>query len=110
MCREAGFRYPLAMTAAVFHDCVSPLGEDEELAPTQDVKGRLWDVLLMMRQALHSGPQSDMTMFEVHVVPNCKAGEAEWSPPQVKQLWATCGPLSATDPQPVITIYYPHER
>jgi hypothetical protein len=46
MVAEAGFRYPVAMTATVFCRYVAPLeGDGEELAPCQDIKGRLWDVL-----------------------------------------------------------------
>ena len=52
MVAEAGFRYPVAMTATAFHSCVSSLeGDDEKLAPCQDIKGRLWDVLWMLKAA-----------------------------------------------------------
>lgn len=54
MVREAGITIPVAVTTAVFDDCVSPIesaaGEPERgevLAPGQDIKGRLWDVLWM---------------------------------------------------------------
>ena len=53
MVAEAGFRYPVAMTATVFCSYVSPLeGDDEKLAPCQDIKGRLWDVLWMLKGEL----------------------------------------------------------
>ena len=53
MVAEAGFRYPVAMTATAFCSYVSPLeGDGEELAPCQDIKGRLWDVLWMLKAAI----------------------------------------------------------
>ena len=52
MVAEAGFRYPVAMTTTAFCSYVSPLeGDDEKLAPCQDIKGRLWDVLWMPARA-----------------------------------------------------------
>ena len=45
--REAGFRYPVALTSAAWATCVSvPAGVE-----CQDEKGRLWDVLTMLRHA-----------------------------------------------------------
>ena len=53
MVAEAGFRYPVAMTATAFCRYVSPLeGDDEKLAPCQDIQGRLWDVLWMLKVAI----------------------------------------------------------
>ncbi|MFZ1935813.1 MAG: DUF6573 family protein [Thermoguttaceae bacterium] len=50
MVAEAGFRYPVAMTATAFCRYVAPLeGDGEKLAPCQDIKGRLWDVLWMLK-------------------------------------------------------------
>lgn len=48
--RTAGFRWPIAMTAEAF-------GRYVELSPAAkragcDIKGRLWDVLWMMKQAI----------------------------------------------------------
>ena len=53
MVAEAGFRCPIAMTATAFCSCVSPLeGDGEKLAPCQDIQGRLWDVLWMLKAAI----------------------------------------------------------
>jgi hypothetical protein len=53
MVAEAGFRYPVAMTAMASCGYVSPLeGDDAKLAPCQDIKGRLWDVLWMLKLAI----------------------------------------------------------
>ncbi len=56
MVAEAGFRYPVAMTTTAFCRHVSPLdGDDEKLAPCQDIKGRLWDVLSRHRSRNAAG-------------------------------------------------------
>ena len=56
MVAVAGFRYPVAMTTTAFCRYVSPLeGDDEKLAPCQDIKGRLWDILWMLKLA-NRGP------------------------------------------------------
>ena len=75
MVAEAGFRYPVAMTATAFCSYVSPLeGDDEKLAPCQDIKGRLWDVLWMLKLAIRriQAPR-DMSAFSLRVVPNVPA-------------------------------------
>src|SRR5262249_20243181 len=60
--REAGFRYPVALTAAVWALCVEvPPG-----VAYQDEAGPLWDVLFMLRWAVgrSSGPE---VRFALHV-------------------------------------------
>ncbi len=72
MVAEAGFRYPVAMTATAFCRYVSPLeGDDEKLAPCQDIKGRLWDVLWMLKVAIRRiETPHDILRFSLRVVPN----------------------------------------
>jgi len=75
MVAEAGFRYPVGMTAMAFYSCVSPLeGDDEKLAPCQDTKGRLWDVLWMLKAAIRR-IQAPLAIlhFSLRVVPNVPA-------------------------------------
>lgn len=67
--REAGFRIPVAVTAAVWADCV----EWPETEPAiQNESGRLWDVVFMAamaaRQAARRG-EGDRTTFALLVVP-----------------------------------------
>jgi len=45
--REAGFRLPVAMTAAAWADCVTWSETDNQRQTHQDESGRLWDVLWM---------------------------------------------------------------
>jgi len=45
MAREAGFRFPVALTRAAWEDCVSWSDADSKRQTHQDEAGRLWDVL-----------------------------------------------------------------
>jgi hypothetical protein len=50
LARDAGLRFPVALTAAAWGDCVAWTDEDNERQGTvQDETGRLWDVLNMTR-------------------------------------------------------------
>jgi hypothetical protein len=91
--REAGIRYPVALTAAVWAHCVAvPEGIE-----CQDEAGRLWDVLHMLRIAIQRSASGDGVGFAVHV----RNDNREGTPPLV-QLWAVCGP--GDDAAPVITV------
>ena len=48
LAREAGFRYPVALTAGVWAECVAV----PEGVTGQDETGRLWDILTMLRFAI----------------------------------------------------------
>ncbi len=89
---EAGFRLPLAMTVTAFSKTVAPVGG--ELPPGQDAKGRLWDVLNLLRFAIRRNPDTDRVHFTVAV----------WNGERHEdvKLWAQIGP--GDDGQPVITI------
>lgn len=45
--REAGFRIPVAVTRAVWADCVEWTDEDTKRQRHQDEDGRLWDLVWM---------------------------------------------------------------
>jgi hypothetical protein len=61
--REAGFKYPVALTAAVWAKCVAvPPG-----VLCQDEAGRLWDVLWVLRWTIASGNAGAEIRFGVHV-------------------------------------------
>ncbi len=95
--REAGIRYPTALTAAAWQHCVAvPPG-----VTAQDERGRLWDVLFLLtiRARASSG---DTIHFQVHV----RNDNRERTPPLV-QLKAICGP--GDDAEPVITVMLPDE-
>ena len=91
MVREAGFVVPLAMTAAAF---AKTIGEPDKLPAGQDLKGRLWDVLWMLKLGI-KGPGRDRVDFKVSVLQD--KGRRE-----VVELYALIHPGDAGEP--VITI------
>jgi hypothetical protein len=95
--REAGIRYPVALTRAVWERCVTvPPG-----VLCQDEPGRLWDVLwLLACAARQSGGQE--VRFGVHV----RNDNRERTPPLLR-LKAVCGP--GDDNAQVITVMMPDE-
>lgn len=98
MARECGFRLPVAVTRAVWSDCIEVL----PTAEGQDEAGRLWDVLTVLRFAInrHRDHLSDRLDFTVHV--RHEPGRAE-----DMDLYARCGP--GDDMEPVITVMRPEE-
>ncbi|GAA3048480.1 DUF6573 family protein [Streptomyces glomeratus] len=52
LAREAGFRVPVALTAAAWAHCVLWGDEDSRRQTPQDETGRLWDILTMTRSAI----------------------------------------------------------
>jgi len=81
---EAGFKYPVALTAVVWAKCVAvPPG-----VLCQDEAGRLWDVLTMLRfAARRQGGGGSELRFGVHV----RNDNRDHTPPLVR-LKALCGP------------------
>lgn len=68
LAKEAGFRYPVAMTQTAWADCVEWSDLDSERQVCQDEIARLWDVLWL---AAHAAKRStgDRLTFGVHRVP-----------------------------------------
>jgi len=52
MAREAGFKWPVALTSAVWADCAAWSEDDNRQQAYQDESGRLWDVLFMASHAI----------------------------------------------------------
>ena len=91
--KEAGFRIPVAMTAGAFAKTV--VDPDVELPPGQDVEGRLWDVLTVLRVTILASPEiTDRVHFKVSV----------WNGRYRENvnLWAHTGPGDSGEP--VLTI------
>ena len=95
---EAGFKYPMAMTVGAFSTAIAPI--DGELPAGQDVKGRLWDLLMVFKAAIQSsrGP-GDRIDFSLSVWDGQRHNKVD--------LYALCGPGDTTEP--VITIMLPWE-
>jgi hypothetical protein len=89
MAREAGIKFPVAVTRSVF-----AVLEDTS-APAQDFQGRAWDMLMIFRVEARSC-DSD----EIHFAPLfTTAGSKKPGP---VPMWAKCGP--GDEGEPVVTI------
>jgi hypothetical protein len=96
---EAGIKFPVALTRAVYGRCV----EIPKDVRAQDESGRLWDVLWMLRCAIQGSipcrkPSPDLLYFSVSVR-NKKREQIE--------LKSLCHP--GDTPAPCITIMLPDE-
>ena len=96
--REAGFKFPVALTRAAWERCVRvPPG-----VACQDEAGRLWDVVWLLRWAIGRSDGGPEVRFAVHV----RDDNRERTPPLVR-LKAVCGP--GDQGEPVVTVMLPDE-
>lgn len=66
MAKEAGFKWPIAVTRAVWDEVITPTPHDEQEG--QSEKGRLWDILSMARLAAKANKdERDSVLFKVLV-------------------------------------------
>ncbi len=101
--REAGITFPVALTRAVFEDCVAWTKDDtRRKGVPNDEAGRLWDVVWMTRCAARRTNGDRMTVQLYRVPRDCKGKR-----PRRVTLKAICGP--GDDGEPVITIMQPDE-
>ena len=104
LARDAGFKWPVALTAAAWEDCVAWSDADNQRQAYQDQTGRLWDVLFMAAYAIRTARNADQQLlFDLHCIP-CD-GRATKS--QQLTLKLVLGP--GDDGKPVITIMLPGE-
>jgi hypothetical protein len=95
--REAGIRWPVALTCAAWGRCVRvPPG-----VACQDEAGRLWDVLFLLALAARRSAGAEVR-YGVHV----RTDNREGTPPLVR-LKALCGPGDGGEP--VVTVMLPDE-
>ena len=98
MVAELGYRIPVAITATAFARYV-------ELTPaakraSNDIKGRLWDVLWMLHYAIATGPRVGSTIrFQLYAL----IGGVS----RLVTLKAVMGP--GDEAEPVLTIMWPDE-
>jgi hypothetical protein len=99
--REAGIKFPVALTRAVWGQCVEVPGGVEY----QDERGRLWDVISMLKFAIGRarGP-AVLIRYELYVKNHNR--ERLTARDRVA-LKAVCGPGDVGEP--VITIMLPDE-
>ena len=96
LAKEAGFRFPVAMTSAAWQDAVAVPPD----CPCQDETGRLWDVLNVLRFAIRANSNVSELCFHVSVVGSDRQQHRI-------ELKSMCGP--GDDAAPVITILLPDE-
>jgi hypothetical protein len=101
--REAGFRVPVAITAAAWADCVAWSAEDSRRQTSQDQAGRLWDVLWIAFLAARGARGARDLLFPLYRI---ERGGHGIQPARTK-LRLTIGP--GDDPAPVITILMHNE-
>lgn len=100
--RDAGFRVPVAITAAAWEECVAWDASDSARQLYQDEAGRLWDVVWMAMHAARTG-QGARQAFQLRRVPR---GGRGCLPRQIT-LHMTIGPGDAGEP--VMTLLMPDE-
>ena len=97
--RDVGIRFNTAMTAAAFSQTVAPI-DGGKLPAGQDLQGRLWDVLWMLKNAIRNSGDTDIIHFKVIVAQMNNTRK-------LIKLKAVCGP--GDNAEPVITIMLPDE-
>ena len=101
LAREAGFKFPVALTAGAWERCVTvPPGVEG-----QDETGRLWDVLWMLRNGIRRSAGGERVDFSLYV--RSRQSHAELCERDRVELYALCGPGDAGEP--VITVMLPGE-
>ena len=102
--REAGFRWPVAISAGVWMDCVTWSEMDSAKQTPQDESGRLWDVVFMAAHAVRTQTGGGaMLLYDLARVP--RDGKARQA--VVTTLKLIVGPGDGGEP--VVTILLPDE-
>jgi len=104
MAREADLRWPVALTAAAWEDCVAWSKIDSDRQVPQDEAGRIWDVLYMGAYAVRTpkggGSWLDYALYRVP-----RDGHSKRA--RLTRLRLVVGP--GDDGEPVITILLRNE-
>lgn len=103
VCREAGFRYPVAVTRSVWSNLIE-LNPAAERAGC-DISGRTWDILWMLRVAIKGAPDGDTIPYSLCVVVPSDSPyrrSRHEATPSLVALKSVCGPDD--NGEPCITI------
>ena len=104
LAEEVGFRWPVAITAAAWEDCVGWTDADSARQVHQDLAGRLWDLVYMASHAIRTGRGSgDRLLFQLYRVPR----DGYSTKAALVTLKLIVGP--GDHGEPVITILLPDE-
>lgn len=98
MAREAGIKYPTAVTCRVWDELVVP--DEDSRKEGQSEPGRMWDVLWMLRMTIQTGESGSEVRFPVVFV-------AARNRRTTVTLKSICGP--GDDLSPCITIMFEDE-
>lgn len=98
--KESGIRFPVAMTAAAYAHCVAMNPKAERAL--NDVSGRLWDVLWMLRNACRNAAGETLFFTVYAVTPDSRGIK-----PRTVRLKCACGPND--DLTPCLTVMFPEE-
>ena len=102
--QEVGFTIPVALTSAVWADCVAWTDDDSRKNPFQDQSGRLYDVLFMASFAIRTSANAgDRLLYELYRVP--RDGYSTEAKPVTLKLIVGPGDHG----EPVLTILLPDE-
>jgi hypothetical protein len=102
--KEAGFKWPVALTANAWADCVAWTKDDSQKQVHQDQSGRLWDLMYMASHAIRTSKDSgDRLVFQLYRVP--RDGHS------TEAVLVTLKLIVAPDDsgEPVITLLLPQE-
>ena len=104
LAEEVGFTRHVALTSAVWADCVAWTDEDSEAQGHQDQSGRLYDVLFMAAFAIRTSTGAgDRLLFELYRVP--RDGHSTEARPKTLKLIVGPGDVG----EPVMTVLLPDE-
>ena len=105
LAQEAGFNSPVALTSAVWEDCVVWTDTDNQRQVYQTQSGRLCDVLAMAGFAIRANPStSNQLLYELYRVPR----DGHSTKAQLVRLKLIIGP--GDHDEPVLTILLPTEN
>jgi len=99
LAREAGFKWPVAVTDHLYHSYIIPALA--LVAEGQSIQGRLWDILSVLRHAIRSS--KDDTYLSFSVLFQMSPG----APPVSVELVSVAGPDD--DGSPCLTIMLPED-
>jgi len=102
--KEAGIRFPVALTRRVFDDCVCWQENDAAQSQfPQDESGRLWDVVWLLRHAMLSAPAGESAVtYRISRIPRPGCGKLKEVRLRALVHPGDCG-------EPVITVMFPDE-
>ncbi|MCY4641758.1 MAG: hypothetical protein OXC41_03550 [Gammaproteobacteria bacterium] len=99
--KEAGFKVPVALTQAVYEDCVVWADKDAKKY-YQDESGRLWDIFSVARFYARARPNAALFFFQIYRLPRVGHGGK-------RHITLKCLIHGGDNGEPVITIMQPQE-